>query len=105
MKDKRAASLIGMATRAGRTKSGEDTVLQSIRSGEAALVIISSEASDRSRKTFCDKCGSYGVPIITWGTKEELGKYLGKQSRTVAAVTDQGFGKKILELFQEPEGL
>ncbi len=101
MNEKKAAALIGMATKAGRTVSGEDTVLNSIRSGEAALVIVSAEASDRSRKTFSDKCGSYGVPLIIWGTKEELGKHLGKATRTVAAVTDEGFGKKIEQLFRE----
>lgn len=103
MKEGRAASLIGMATKAGKTKSGEDTVLQYVRSKEAYLVIVSAEASERSKKTFRDKCGSYGVPLVVWGTKEELGKYLGKQSRTVAAVIDEGFGKKILELFKDPE--
>ncbi len=101
MKEGKAASLLGMATKAGKTVSGEDTVLQSIRSGEAAVVVISSEASDRSKKTFNDKCGFYDVPLFIWGTKEELGRYLGKDSRTVAAVTDEGLGKKIVELFRE----
>ncbi len=101
MKEGKAAALLGMATKAGKTVSGEDTVLQSIRSGEAAVVVISSEASERSKKTFNDKCSFYGVPLFTWGTKENLGRFLGKESRTVAAVTDEGLGRKITEIFRE----
>ena len=90
-----------MATKAGKTVSGEDTVLKDIRGGKAAVVIISREASDRSKKTFHDKCSFYEVPIFEWGTKEELGRYLGKVNRTVAAVTDLGFGEGIIKLFRE----
>lgn len=101
MNDKKIASLLSMATKAGKTVSGEDTVLDSIRSGKARAVIISHEASKRSNKTFSDKCSYYKVPLFAWGTKEELGKYLGKSTRTVAAVTDEGFGKGLLKLFRE----
>ncbi len=101
MKEEKALSLLGMATRAGKTVSGEDTVLQSIRNGTAFLVIVSHEASDRSKKTFNDKCTYYDVPLVSLGSKEELGRHLGKPSRTVAAVTDEGLGRSIYKLLKE----
>ncbi|MBQ9550329.1 MAG: ribosomal L7Ae/L30e/S12e/Gadd45 family protein [Lachnospiraceae bacterium] len=93
-----------MATKAGKTVSGEDTVLQSIRSGTAYVVIVSREASERSKKTFKDKCTYYGVPCVLLGSKEELGRHLGKISRTVAAITDEGLGRSFYKLLEDPKG-
>jgi len=96
-KDK-AASLLGLATKAGKTVSGGETVLQYVRDRKACVVIVSHEASDRTKKTFRDKCSYYHVPYTENFTKEELGRHLGTGERTVAAVTDKGFGEGIIKL-------
>lgn len=99
-KDK-ALSLIGLACRAGRTKTGEFQVMEAIRKKTAALVIIASDASENTKKAASDKCGFYGIPVLVYADKESLGKFTGKGYAALAAVTDAGFAAKIGKLIEE----
>ena len=58
--------------------SGEFQTLEAIRKGSAMLVIIAEDASDNTRKLFADKCSWYEVPVIYYGTKESLGRAIGR---------------------------
>ncbi|MFD1407624.1 YlxQ family RNA-binding protein [Kroppenstedtia eburnea] len=87
--------LLGLAMRAGKVVSGEERVLSAIRSGIAFLVLISDDAALNARKKISDKSKHYGVPLMTAGSRSELGRALGKAERVVVAVTDPGFAKAI----------
>lgn len=84
---------IGLAQRAGKLVSGDDTVLDTIRSGKAKLVILATDASDNTAKKYRDKCASYHVSLMEYGTREELGASVGKAERVIMAITDEGFAK------------
>jgi len=88
-------SHLGLAMRAGKLVSGEETVLKAIRSGEAKLVVMAEDASDNTGKKLTDKCGSYEVPLVIGYTRYELGGAVGKPERVMFAVTDQGFAQLI----------
>ncbi|WP_123040085.1 L7Ae/L30e/S12e/Gadd45 family ribosomal protein [Cohnella candidum] len=88
-------SRLGLAMRAGKLVSGEETVLKAIRGGEAKLVVLAKDASDNTGKKMADKCGSYGVPLVVGFTRYELGWAVGKPERVMFAVTDQGFADMI----------
>ncbi len=103
MDNKKAVSLLSLAAKAGKVVSGEENVLNSIRGQKAWVVIISNEASARSRKTFGDKCSYYHVPLYEWGTKEELGRNIGKDLRTVVCITDRNFGEQMNKLLREED--
>jgi ribosomal protein L7Ae-like RNA K-turn-binding protein len=91
----RALGLLGLATRAGRSCSGEFAAENALKKGKAKLVIISEDASDNTVKHFTDMSAYRNVPCIRLGTKEELGKFCGKAFRSVAVVTDTGFAEQI----------
>ncbi len=93
--DHKLLSYLGLAMRAGKLITGEETVLKAVRSAQAALVVIAGDASDNTKKKFSDKCGYYNVPFAIVETREDLGKSIGKMDRVVIAVTDQGFAKMI----------
>nr|MCR5596597.1 ribosomal L7Ae/L30e/S12e/Gadd45 family protein [Lachnospiraceae bacterium] len=61
--------LLSLAAKGGRVCSGETAVLNAIKNGSAALVIISSDASDNTKKKFKDKCTYYEVPVYIYGSK------------------------------------
>mgnify|MGYP000199371195 CR=1 FL=1 len=69
MTDK-ALSMIGLATKAGKIASGEFAVESAVRKGKACLVIIASDASDNTKKSFNDMGAYYHVPVYIYGTKE-----------------------------------
>ena len=94
---KRILNLIGLATRAGKTVSGEFSTEKAVKSGSACLVIVSEEASENTRKLFTDKCTYYKVPICYFGGKGELGHAMGKEMRASLAVTDESLAKAIVK--------
>ena len=100
MQDK-ILSMVGMATKAGKTQSGEFLAEAAVKERKAKLVIVATDASDNTKKLFHDKCSFYHVPIFEYATKDELGKRAGKASRATIAIIDSGFAGRIKELFCE----
>lgn len=90
-------NLIGLATKAGKTASGEFSTEKAVKSGSAFLVLVSEEASDNTKKMFSNMCTYYEVPICFFGKKEELGHSMGKEQRASVAVLDEGFAKAIVK--------
>ena len=94
-------SLLGLATRSRNVVSGEFMTEKSVKSGTARLVILAEDASDNTKKEFRDMCTFYKVPCYFYGTKEELGKSMGKEIRASLSITDDGFAGSIIKLLQE----
>ena len=93
----KALNLIGLATKAGKTASGEFSTEKAIKTGKAHLVVVSEEASDNTKKMFMNMCTYYKVPICYFGGKGELGHAMGKELRASLAVVDEGFARAIVK--------
>ena len=92
----------GLAKKAGKLAAGTENVLEAIRSGKAARVIIASDASPNTAKSIKDKTGTYGVPLSDAGsTGAELGKALGMAACACAAFTDKGFADMFERAYNE----
>lgn len=88
-------SSLGLATKAGKTQSGEFCTEKAVKSFHAFLVIVAEDASDNTKKMFTNMCTYYEVPCVIYGTKVELGHAMGKEMRASVAITDEGFAKMI----------
>ena len=88
-------SSLGLATKAGKTQSGEFCTEKAVKSFKAFLVIVAEDSSDNTKKMFTNMCTYYEVPCVIYGTKAELGHAMGKEMRASLAVTDEGFAKSI----------
>ena len=95
MGQSKALSLIGLATKAGKTVSGEFSTEKEVKSKRAALVIVADDASDNTKKKFKNMCDYYHVPICFYRDKDTLGHAMGKQFRASLAILDEGFAKGI----------
>lgn len=89
-------NLLGLARRAGKLVTGEDLVLGAIRNGKASLVFFAADGGQSSLKKFSNKTTSYNVPFTTSLTRIEIGDATGL-ARSVIAVADRGFAKKMRE--------
>lgn len=96
--DNRIYSFLGLAMKAGKLFSGDETCERTVKSGKVCLVLVSADASENTRKKFFDMCSFRGVDIRTFGEKELIGRYIGKEIRSVVAITDMGFAKRLIEL-------
>lgn len=94
-------TFIGLAMKAGKLVSGEQNCEKTIKCGKALLVIVSEDASTNTEKKFKDACLYRRIPFYRFGEKERLGKSLGKGFRSVIAITDKGFSRKLANLITE----
>lgn len=97
MQQDKVLSMISLATKAGKTVSGEFSVEKAVKEKKAVLVIVSLEASDNTKKMFKNMCEYYKVPLYFYGTKEDLGHFIGKEFRASIAVTDVGLAGGIVK--------
>ena len=93
-KDK-VLSMLGLAARSRNVVSGGFATEAAVKEGKAALVIIAEDASGNTRKKYSNMCDFYEVPCAIHGTKAVLGHSMGKDERSVLAVTNEGFADSI----------
>jgi len=91
-------SFLGLAARAGKLLSGEDTCERSIKAGKVHLVIVAENSSDNTKKKFSNICKYRGVGMRFFGEKELIGKYTGKDVRSVVAILEKEFAKHLVEM-------
>ena len=91
----RVLQMLGIAAKSGNVVSGEFSTEKAIKTGHACLVIVSQEASENTRKMFENMTEFYGVPMHVFGTKDELGRCIGKEFRASLAIIDENLAKAV----------
>jgi len=91
-------NLIGLANRAGKCSTGEETIIKDIKSERAKLVLLANDMGPRTRKKLTDKCKSHNVAYEEADDSETLSHAIGKHKRVAVAILDAGFANKIKSL-------
>ncbi len=92
--------MLGIAAKSGNVVSGEFSTEKAVKTGHAYLVIVSEEASDNTNKMFTNMTSFYEVPMYVFGTKEELGRCIGKEFRASLAITDENLADAVEKKIQ-----
>ena len=91
--------MLGFATRAGKVIFGLEQTAAELRKKAfgVKIVLVSSDASDGTKKKTRTKCEFYRIPLFEISlSKEELGALLGKSyTPSVIAICDEGFAREI----------
>ena len=87
--------MLGIAAKSGNVVSGEFSTEKAVKTGHADLVIVSEEASANTNKMFTNMTDFYEVPMYVFGTKEELGRCIGKEFRASLAITDENLANAV----------
>lgn len=85
--------MLGLATKAGKVITGIDMCGKAVKQRKAKLVILAEDAAESTKKEFSD----LNIPVVTVENKEILGRFTGKEYRSVCVVCDAGFAKAIQE--------
>lgn len=101
MKHNKIYALLSLAARGQNLVSGEFATENAVKNGSAMLVILALDASDNTKKLFKDKCSFYRVPLITYGTMEELGHSIGKEQRSSMALINEGLAQTVMKHLDE----
>lgn len=104
MKQNKVLSLLGLAAKGRNLVSGEFKTKSAVIDGSAMLVILAEDASENTKKLFTNKCSYYKVPIFQFGTKEVLGRAIGKEERSSLAICDEGLKKAVIKHLEADAG-
>lgn len=92
-------SLMGICQKAGRLVSGEFACENAVKAKKAKLIVIAEDASENTKKKFGNSAKFYNINLICAGSKDELGKVIGRGARSVVAITDEGFATELVKVF------
>ncbi len=81
-------AVLGLAQRARALASGREAAERAIRSGEARLVVLATDAPQAVAEHLTEACRRRSVLCVRPGKKADLGSATGRTPRTVIAVTD-----------------
>jgi len=96
--EERIASYLALANKAGKVISGGDMVLDALRSdNRPGIVFVATDISPDIREKVAYLAGRSGASIVSLFDKERLGALIGKELRSVVAITASGFVETILK--------
>ncbi|MBR1599594.1 MAG: ribosomal L7Ae/L30e/S12e/Gadd45 family protein [Lachnospiraceae bacterium] len=95
MKQNKALSMLGIATKAGKVVTGEFSTEKAVKEGRAFLVVVAENASDNTKKKFQNMCNYYQTSICFFSDKVSLGNACGKEFRASLALVDEGLAKAV----------
>lgn len=97
--------MLSIATKAGKTVTGEFSTEKAVKEGRAYLVVTASDASNNTKKKFSDMCNYYHVTMKVFSDKVSLGNACGKEFRASLAVTDEGLAKAVIKQIDSLDNL
>ena len=93
-----ALNLLGLARRGGNIALGEESVAEACKTKKAVVVFIAADAGETTANRGRRMAEAAAVPWIRFPcSKEELGFAVGRASCALAAVTDRGLARGVLQ--------
>ena len=90
--------LVGLATKAGKVISGTDVCIEAINKRKVWIIIIATDAAERTKENFKFLCKDTNVKLIEFGLIDEVSKAIGKENRAVVGIRDKKFAEQVIKL-------
>ena len=84
---------LGLCQKASGLISGENIVIEGIRSGKVFYLFLANDASSNTQKKLKAKAAFYHIEINEEFSSIELSQAIGKKNRMVIGIVNQGFLK------------
>ena len=98
--NKRVLGMMGLAARARKITFGADSTIQELDRKKVKLVIVATDASERTKRKFTEKCNMEDIPIMIYGNIEEISKAIGKNNKAIIGITDNNLAKEIEKIIR-----
>lgn len=105
MINNRVCGLLGLATRAEKTVFGTEACMQAIEKKKIKLLIIATDAAERTKMNFKNICSKSNVPIIEYLSSDELSKSIGQNNKAVVGIKDTNFSNEIIKIINGGEAI
>lgn len=102
--NRQTSNMLGLCQRAGKLLTGDCMVKNGIKDRKALLVLLATDASERTKKEYLHMAKANNINIVQYGTKADLGWSVGKSPRAAVAVIDPNFAKGIKQIIESERG-
>ncbi len=82
---------------------GTEICLEGIKKRQIKLIIVASDASEKTINQMKFYCNRFDVPLLIYGNIEENSNAIGKRNRAIIGIKDFGIANKIQELINGGE--
>ncbi len=89
--------MLGIAKKGGKVSIGFDATCLEVKNKKSKLVLIASDASEKTRENMQFICDKYDIKYVEYGEKEILGKSLGRKVVSVLSVNDINIASYLLK--------
>ncbi len=89
--------LIGLARRAGKLSFGTESSKEEINKGKAKLVLIATDASEKTKKHIEELAKMHQVPVRIVGTIEALSQSIGQVNKAIIVIKEENFAREIIK--------
>jgi predicted RNA-binding protein YlxR (DUF448 family)/ribosomal protein L30E len=93
--DRRVEGLVAAARASGNAAAGTDVAREAFDAGKAELVVVATDGRAAAGESYVARAAS-GGKAIAWGTKERLGRAVGRPETAVVAILDRGLSAAIV---------
>jgi len=97
----KVSRLLGLGRRAGRVAAGHEAAERALSAGEAALLLVASDAGAAEAKRWERLASRCGVAVVVPLGRAALGAALGMPPRAVVAVTDPHLARGLLDVLSK----
>ncbi len=101
MPNDKVLSTLSLAKKAGQLESGALSTKKAVQEKRARLVIVAGDASENTKKEMKNMTAFYGIPIYFYSGKDDLGRSIGKEYRSMVAITHPGFADSVEEQLKD----
>lgn len=102
---KKICGLLGLATRAGKTTFGTEACMQAIEKNKIKLIIIATDAAERTKMNFKSICTNKDIPIVECLNIDEISRTIGKINKAVVGIRDMNFSNEIIRIINGGEAI
>lgn len=101
-RDSKILNLMQFARKAGKLTAGIDACLREMHRKHIHLIVIAADSSERTIKRVNFEITASGakLPVISFGSQQELSIALGLHQTGVFGISDKNFAAKIDEYWQ-----
>jgi ribosomal protein L7Ae-like RNA K-turn-binding protein len=97
--NKKILGLVGLAARARKICFGADSVEDKINKHKVKIVIIATDASNRTKEKFQKLSENNNISFIIYSNIEELSKAIGKENKAIIGIEDINLANEIKKIY------
>lgn len=93
--EEKVYGLLGLTAKSGNIVFGTDACIEKIENKKVKLIIVATDASEKTKKNIKFVCDKNNVSIKIFGTIERLSKSIGKNNKAIIGIKNESLANEI----------